>query len=37
MHGQPEHRLVVVPHQFLEGGAVTALRLPHQYCVVNTA
>jgi hypothetical protein len=27
VHGQPEHGLVVVAHQFLEGGAIAALCL----------
>jgi hypothetical protein len=29
--------LVVVPHQFLEGSAVAALRFANQHCVVNAA
>ena len=37
MTSQPEHRLVVVPHQFFEGGAVAALRFTNQHCVVNAA
>ena len=37
VHGQPEDRLVVVPHQLLEGGAIAALRFADQQRVINTA
>ena len=37
MHGQPQHRLIVVPHQLLEGGAIAALRFADQQRVVDTA
>jgi hypothetical protein len=30
MDGQAKHGLVVVPHQLLEGGAITALRFADQ-------
>src|SRR5208282_2837917 len=37
MQRQPQHRLVVVPHQLLEGSAVAALRLADQYRIVDAA
>ena len=37
MQGQPQHRLVVMAHQFLEGGAVPALRLADQHRVIDAA
>ncbi len=37
LHGQPHHRLIVVPHQLLERGAVTALRFADQQRVIDTA
>jgi hypothetical protein len=37
MQRQPQHRLVVVPHQFLEGGAVAALGLPDKHRVIDAA
>jgi hypothetical protein len=30
MNGQPEHGLVVVPHQLLEGSTIAALRFADQ-------
>jgi hypothetical protein len=37
VHRQAEDSLVVVPHQFLEGGAIAALRFADQQRVINTA
>ena len=37
MHRQPEHRLVVVPYQLLEGGAIATLRFADQNCIVDAA
>ena len=37
MKSQPQHRLIVVTHEFLEGGAVSALRLSDQHRVVYAA
>src|ERR1700679_3164657 len=34
---QPQHRLIVVAHQFLEGAAVAALRLADENRIVNAA
>jgi hypothetical protein len=35
MQRQPQHRLIVMAHQFLEGGAVTALGLPDKHRVID--
>ena len=37
MHGQPEDRLIIMPHQFLKGSAITALRFTDQPRVIDTA
>src|SRR5207245_3235999 len=37
MKSEPQHRLVVMPHQFLEGSAVAKLRLADQHRIVNAA
>ena len=37
MHGQPQHRLVIVPHQLLKGGAIATLRFADQQTVVDAA
>ena len=35
MQGETQHRLIVVAYEFLEGGAVPALRLADQHRVVD--
>jgi hypothetical protein len=37
MHGQPKHRLVVMPHQLLKGSAIATLRFADQQAVVDAA
>src|SRR5260370_11122851 len=37
MERQPQNRLIVVTHQFLEGGAVPALRLADEDRIVDAA
>jgi hypothetical protein len=35
MQSQPQYGLIVMAHQFLEGGAVSALRLSDQHRVID--
>ena len=37
VQSQAQYRLIILAHQFLEGGAATVLRLAHQKGVVNSA
>jgi len=37
MKSEPQHRLIVVAHEFLEGGAVSTLRFADQHRVIDTA
>jgi hypothetical protein len=37
MQSQPQHWLVVMTNEFLEGGAVPALGLPDQHRVIYAA
>src|SRR3954449_3612429 len=37
MESEPKNRLIVMAHEFLESGAVPALRLPDQHRVVDSA
>jgi hypothetical protein len=37
MKSEPQHRLIVVTHEFLEGGPVSPLRLADQHRVIDTA
>jgi hypothetical protein len=37
MEGEPQHCLIVVTDEFLEGSAISALRLADQHRVIDAA
>jgi hypothetical protein len=37
MKSEPQHRLIVMTNEFLEGGAASALGLPNEHRVIDAA